>query len=110
MSEPVFKDGIKGISANTPPAMLQVTLPVSRLRKMIPYIGIERVPQTSGNATGTVEVWARWETAVGFSKIATVDLAASAEIDIETLNGRYPEIKVVPVNLVGAFNWTWMGF
>lgn len=110
MTDAVFEGSVLGVSANTPPAMLQVTLPVSKLRKQITYVGIERVPQSVGNATGTVDIYARWKTAMGFSKIATVDLAVSAEIDIETLNGIYPEIKVVLNNVVGAFNWTWMGF
>lgn len=103
-------DNLGPISAATPPAMLQQTLPVTKLRKQITYVCIERVPQASGNATGTVEVWARWETGVGFSKMATVDLAASGEIDITPLNGVFPEIKLVLNNVVGAFWWTWTGY
>lgn len=110
MTAPAFDIRVDNISANTPASMLTQPIDYVKQRKLVFYIGIERVEQQSGTATGTVDVYVKYKTARNWSKLNTVDLEASNEIDVQTVNGTYTEVKVVPNNVVGAFNLSILGY
>jgi hypothetical protein len=101
---------IKKISANTPPGMLTVSIPHAKQRKLLLYIGIERVPQQSGPATGTVDVYVKWIGFDSWSKLDSVDLAASDEPNVQDVQGTYTDVKLVLNNVVGEFNLSIIGY